>query len=209
MHELDENLFYSIDEKSGTIDLSEIGREKLSSSNPEQFVIPDIGELFHDIDNNSSYSKTEKLAEKEKVQSLHAERSEVIHTINQLLRAYSLMQKDVDYIVKDQKVQIVDEHTGRVMPGRRFSSGLHAAIEAKERVKIERESQTMAQITVQNYFRMYEKLAGMTGTAITEANEFMQIYGLDVVEIDTNRPIQRQDHDDMIYKTKEKNIVHA
>ena len=202
MHELDENLFYSIDEKSGTIDLSEIGREKLSSSNPEQFVIPDIGELFHDIDNNSSYSKTEKLAEKEKVQSLHAERSEVIHTINQLLRAYSLMQKDVDYIVKDQKVQIVDEHTGRVMPGRRFSSGLHAAIEAKERVKIERESQTMAQITVQNYFRMYEKLAGMTGTAITEANEFMQIYGLDVVEIDTNRPIQRQDHDDMIYKTK-------
>ena len=202
MHELDENLFYSIDEKSGTIDLSEIGREKLSSSNPEQFVIPDIGELFHDIDNNSSYSKTEKLAEKEKVQSLHAERSEVIHTINQLLRAYSLMQKDVDYIVKDQKVQIVDEHTGRVMPGRRFSSGLHAAIEAKERVKIERESQTMAQITVQNYFRMYEKLAGMTGTAITEANEFMQIYGLDVVEIDTNKPIQRQDHDDMIYKTK-------
>ena len=110
--------------------------------------------------------------------------------------------KDVDYIVKDQKVQIVDEHTGRVMPGRRFSSGLHAAIEAKERVKIERESQTMAQITVQNYFRMYEKLAGMTGTAITEANEFMQIYGLDVVEIDTNKPIQRQDHDDMIYKTK-------
>ena len=202
IHELDENLFYSIDEKSGTIDLSEIGREKLSSSNPEQFVIPDIGELFHDIDNNSSYSKTEKLAEKEKVQSLHAERSEVIHTINQLLRAYSLMQKDVDYIVKDQKVQIVDEHTGRVMPGRRFSSGLHAAIEAKERVKIERESQTMAQITVQNYFRMYEKLAGMTGTAITEANEFVQIYGLDVVEIDTNRPIQRQDHDDMIYKTK-------
>ena len=202
IHELDENLFYSIDEKSGTIDLSEIGREKLSSSNPEQFVIPDIGEFFHDIDNNSSYSKTEKLAEKEKVQSLHAERSEVIHTINQLLRAYSLMQKDVDYIVKDQKVQIVDEHTGRVMPGRRFSSGLHAAIEAKERVKIERESQTMAQITVQNYFRMYEKLAGMTGTAITEANEFMQIYTLDVVEIDTNRPITRQDHDDMIYKTK-------
>ena len=112
------------------------------------------------------------------------------------------MQKDVDYIVKDQKVQIVDEHTGRVMPGRRFSSGLHAAIEAKEKVRIERESQTMAQITVQNYFRMYEKLAGMTGTAITEANEFMQIYGLDVVEIDTNRPISRKDHDDMIYKTK-------
>ena len=202
IQEIDEQLFFSIDERSGTIDLSELGREKLSSANPEQFVIPDIGELFHDIDNNSNLSSTDKLAEKEKIQSVHAERSEVIHTINQLLRAYSLMQKDVDYIVKDQKVQIVDEHTGRVMPGRRFSSGLHAAIEAKEKVKIERESQTMAQITVQNYFRMYEKLAGMTGTAITEANEFMQIYSLDVVEIDTNRPITRQDHDDMIYKTK-------
>jgi len=202
IHEIDEELFYSIDEKSGIIDLSDQGREKLSSSNPEQFVIPDIGELFHDIDNNSELSQKEKLAEKEKVQSLHAERSEVIHTINQLLRAYSIMQKDVDYIVKDQKVQIVDEHTGRVMAGRRFSSGLHAAIEAKEKVRIERESQTMAQITVQNYFRMYEKLAGMTGTAITEANEFMQIYSLDVVEIDTNKPITRQDHDDMIYKTK-------
>ncbi len=202
IQEIDEELFFSIDERSGTIDLSDIGRERLSSSNPEQFIIPDIGDLFHDIDNNSNLSTTDKLAEKEKVQSLHAERSEVIHTINQLLRAYSLMQKDVDYIVKDQKVQIVDEHTGRVMPGRRFSSGLHAAIEAKEKVKIERESQTMAQITVQNYFRMYEKLAGMTGTAITEANEFMQIYGLDVVEIDTNRPIERSDHDDMIYKTK-------
>ena len=202
IHEIDEELLYSIDERSGTIDLSDKGREILSSSNPEQFVIPDIGELFHDIDNNESLSSKEKLAEKEKVQSLHAERSEVIHTINQLLRAYSLMQKDVDYIVKDQKVQIVDEHTGRVMPGRRFSSGLHAAIEAKEKVRIERESQTMAQITVQNYFRMYEKLAGMTGTAITEANELMQIYGLDVVEIDTNEPIIRQDHDDMIYKTK-------
>ena len=202
IQEIDEQLFFSIDERSGTIDLSELGREKLSSANPEQFVIPDIGELFHDIDNNSNLSSTDKLAEKEKIQSVHAERSEVIHTINQLLRAYSLMQKDVDYIVKEQKVQIVDEHTGRVMPGRRFSSGLHAAIEAKEKVKIERESQTMAQITVQNYFRMYEKLAGMTGTAITEANEFMQIYSLDVVEIDTNRPITRQDHDDMIYKTK-------
>ena len=154
------------------------------------------------IDNNSELSQKDKLAEKEKVQSLHAERSEVIHTINQLLRAYSIMQKDVDYIVKDQKVQIVDEHTGRVMAGRRFSSGLHAAIEAKEKVRIERESQTMAQITVQNYFRMYEKLAGMTGTAMTEAGEFMQIYSLDVVEIDTNKPISRQDHDDMIYKTK-------
>ncbi len=202
MQEVDEKLFFSIDERSEIIDLSEQGRERLSSSNPEQFVIPDIGEIFHDIDNNSQFSSNDRLAEKEKAQSLHAERSEIIHTINQLLRAYSLMEKDVDYIVKDGKVLIVDEHTGRVMHGRRFSSGLHAAIEAKENVSIERESQTMAQITVQNYFRMYEKLAGMTGTAITEAGEFMQIYGLDVVEIDTNKPIVRKDHEDMIYKTK-------
>ena len=202
IQEIDEKLFFSIDEKSEIIDLSEKGREKLSSSNPEQFVIPDIGEFFHDIDNDEQLSLNDKLAEKEKIQSLHAERSETIHTINQLLRAYSLMQKDVDYIVKDGKVLIVDEHTGRVMHGRRFSSGLHAAIEAKEKVSIERESQTMAQITVQNYFRMYEKLAGMTGTAITEAGEFMQIYNLDVVEIDTNKPIIRKDDEDMIYKTK-------
>ena len=202
IQEIDEKLFFSIDERSQIIDLSEKGRDKLSSSTPEQFVIPDIGEIFHDIDNNEQLSLNDKLAEKEKIQSLHAERSETIHTINQLLRAYSLMQKDVDYIVKDGKVLIVDEHTGRVMHGRRFSSGLHAAIEAKEKVSIERESQTMAQITVQNYFRMYEKLAGMTGTAITEAGEFMQIYNLDVVEIDTNRPIIRKDDEDMIYKTK-------
>ena len=202
MQEIDEVLLFSIDEKSGIIDLSDKGREKLSNSNPEQFVIPDIGEIFHDVDNDGNLSSKEKLAKKEEAQSIHAERSEIIHTINQLLRGYSLMQKDVDYIVKDGKVLIVDEHTGRVMHGRRFSSGLHAAIEAKERVSIERESQTMAQITVQNYFRMYEKLAGMTGTAITEAGEFMQIYGLDVVEIDTNKPIVRQDHEDMIYKTK-------
>mgnify|MGYP001479194524 CR=1 FL=1 len=202
MQEIDEELLFSIDEKSGIIDLSDKGRERLSTSNPEQFVIPDIGEIFHDIDNTANLSSTEKLSKKEEAQSIHADRSEIIHTINQLLRAYSLMQKDVDYIVKDGKVLIVDEHTGRVMHGRRFSSGLHAAIEAKERVVIERESQTMAQITVQNYFRMYEKLAGMTGTAITEAGEFMQIYNLDVVEIDTNKPISRQDHEDMIYKTK-------
>jgi preprotein translocase subunit SecA len=202
MQEIDESLLFSIDERSGIIDLSDKGREILSNSNPEQFVIPDIGEIFHDTDNDKSLSSQEKLAKKEEAQSIHAERSEIIHTINQLLRSYSLMQRDVDYIVKEGKVLIVDEHTGRVMHGRRFSSGLHAAIEAKERVSIERESQTMAQITVQNYFRMYEKLAGMTGTAITEAGEFMQIYGLDVVEIDTNKPIVRQDHEDMIYKTK-------
>ena len=202
MQEIDEALLFSIDERGGIIDLSDKGRERLSTSNPEQFIIPDIGEIFHDVENNTSLSSQEKLAEKEKAQSVHAERSEIIHTINQLLRSYSIMQKDVDYIVKDGKVLIVDEHTGRVMHGRRFSSGLHAALEAKERVSIERESQTMAQITVQNYFRMYEKLAGMTGTAITEASEFMQIYGLDVVEIDTNEQIFREDHEDMIYKTK-------
>ena len=133
---------------------------------------------------------------------MHAERSDRIHAINQLLKAYTLFEKDVDYIVQDKKVLIIDEHTGRIMHGRRFSDGLHQSLEAKENVEIERETQTMATITIQNYFRMYEKLAGMTGTALTEAGEFMQIYKLDVVEIPTNKPVLRKDNEDLIYKTK-------
>ena len=133
---------------------------------------------------------------------MHAERSEKIHTINQLLRAYSLFEKDNEYIVQDGKVLIVDQHTGRVMHGRQFSDGMHQAIEAKEKVAIQRETQTVATITIQNYFRMYEKLAGMTGTASTEAPEFMQIYKLDVLEIPTNESIQRIDYEDLIYKTR-------
>ena len=133
---------------------------------------------------------------------MHSDRSEKIHTINQLLKAYSLFEKDVEYIVQDGRVLIVDKHTGRVMHGRQFSDGMHQAIEAKEKVAIQRETQTVATITIQNYFRMYEKLSGMTGTAKTEAPEFMQIYKLDVVEIPTNKPISRSDHEDLIYKTK-------
>jgi len=201
LHELDEELYFSIDEKSNIIDLSDKGREFLSPSNPENFIIPDLGEAFHTIEDKTSNTK-EIALEKEKVQALHSERSERIHAINQLLRAYSLFEKDVEYIVQEGKVLIVDQHTGRVMHGRQFSDGMHQAIEAKESVAIQRETQTVATITIQNYFRMYEKLSGMTGTALTEAPEFMQIYGLDVVEIPTNEPIQRADHEDLIYKTK-------
>ena len=201
LHELDEELYFSIDEKSNVIDLSDKGREFLSPNNPENFIIPDLGEAFHKIDSKSLDSKGIAL-EKEKIQALHSERSERIHAINQLLRAYSLFEKDIEYIVQDGKVLIVDQHTGRVMHGRQFSDGMHQAIEAKESVAIQRETQTVATITIQNYFRMYEKLSGMTGTALTESAEFMQIYKLDVVEIPTNRPIQRIDREDLIYKTK-------
>ena len=202
LQELDESLYYSIDERSNIIDLSELGRQHLSPSEPEIFIIPDLGEIFHEIENIPGISKTDILAKKEDAQSLHAERSDRIHAINQLLKAYSLFEKDVDYIVKDGKVLIVDEHTGRVLHGRRFSDGLHQSLEAKENVIIEKESQTMATITIQNYFRMYDKLAGMTGTAVTEAGEFMEIYNLDVVEIPPNTPILRQDHEDIIYRSK-------
>ena len=200
--ELDEALFYSIDERSNIIDLSDMGCEYLSPSEPEIFVIPDLGEIFHEIENTPEISKADILKKKEDAQSLHAERSDRIHAINQLLKAYSLFEKDVDYIVKEGKVLIVDEHTGRVLHGRRFSDGLHQSLEAKENVIIEKESQTMATITIQNYFRMYDKLAGMTGTASTEANEFMEIYKLDVVEIPPNTSIVRQDHEDIIYRSK-------
>ena len=201
LHELDEELYFSIDEKSNIIDLSDKGREYLSPENPENFVIPDLGETFHSIEKKLS-DKNQIALEKEKVQAVHSERSERIHAINQLLRAYSLFEKDNEYIVQDGKVLIVDQHTGRVMHGRQFSDGMHQAIEAKENVTIQRETQTVATITIQNYFRMYEKLSGMTGTALTESAEFMQIYKLDVVEIPTNQGIQRIDHEDLIYKTK-------
>ena len=201
LHELDEELYFSIDEKSNIIDLSEKGREFLSPSNPENFIIPDLGEVFDDIEKKFT-DASEIAKEKEKIQALHSERGERIHAINQLLRAYSLFEKDVEYIVQDGKVLIVDQHTGRVMHGRQFSDGMHQAIEAKEGVAIQRETQTVATITIQNYFRMYEKLSGMTGTALTEAAEFMQIYKLDVIEIPTNASIERTDHEDLIYKTK-------
>jgi len=202
MPELDEQLYFSIDERAHVIDLSEIGRQYLSPDHPENFIIPDLGEIFHEIENTEGLSQHDKLEKKEEAQTLHMERSDRIHAINQLLRAYSLYEKDIEYIVQEGKVLIVDEHTGRVLHGRRFSDGLHQALEAKEQVVIEKETQTMATITIQNYFRMYSKLAGMTGTAVTEAQELMEIYKLDVVEIPTNQPITRGDNDDLVYRTK-------
>ena len=201
MGEIDDELYFSIDERSGIVDLSDKGRKYLSPDDPDNFVIPDIGEGFHEIEKKYKNDK-ERAVEKEKLQALHSNRSEKIHTINQLLKAYSLFEKDVEYIVQDGRVLIVDKHTGRVMHGRQFSDGMHQAIEAKEKVAIQRETQTVATITIQNYFRMYEKLAGMTGTAQTEAAEFMEIYKLDVVEIPTNKEISRIDHEDLIYKTR-------
>ncbi|MDP3980242.1 MAG: preprotein translocase subunit SecA [Chlamydiota bacterium] len=197
-----EELYYVIDEKGHDVDLSEKGRKLISPNDPDEFVLPDIIVTLQDVDADQSLTQEEKEVKKEKIQKDFNERSEKIHDMGQLLRAYSLFEKDVAYVVQDNKVMIVDEFTGRMMPGRRFSDGLHQALEAKENVKIEKETQTYATITIQNYFRMYKKLAGMTGTAETEANEFYQIYKLPVVVIPTNKPIYRQDWNDVIYKTR-------
>ena len=202
IHEVDEDLFFSIDEKTHVIDITEKGRESLAPDDPDMFVIPDLGEMLHELDKKENFSSLEIKQEKEKVHQQHAEQSSRIHNISQILRAYTLYEKDVEYVVQDGKVQIVDEFTGRILAGRRYSDGLHQALEAKENVTIERETQTLATITIQNYFRMYDKLAGMTGTAETEAEELGSIYDLDVVVIPTHRSIVRDDRDDLIYKTK-------
>jgi preprotein translocase subunit SecA len=202
MHELDEELYYVIDEKEHSINLTDKGRDLLSPEDKQLFILPDITEGLHDIDQIESLSPEKKLAKKEELYKLHAERADKIHAINQLLKAYALYEKDVEYVVQDGKVLIVDEFTGRLMPGRRYSDGLHQAIEAKERVIVEGETQTVASITIQNYFRMFIKLAGMTGTAETEAEEFWQIYKLDVMVIPTNRPVRRVDFEDQIYRTR-------
>ena len=202
MHEVDDILYFAIEEKSHVMDITEKGRSVLSPDNPETFIIPDLGELLLEVEERENLSDKEKEFEKEKAHQLHAERSSTIHNFNQLLKAYTLYEKDVEYVLQNGKVMIVDEFTGRVLPGRRYSDGLHQALEAKENVKIERETQTLATITVQNYFRLYDKLAGMTGTAETEAEELGSIYGLDVTVIPTHRPISRDDRDDLVYKTK-------
>lgn len=202
MPEVDEELYFSVDEKTHVMDITELGRHTLAPDDPNQFVIPDLGELLLEIDQREDLSELEKTQEKEKTHQLHAERSGRIHNFNQLLRAYTLYEKDVEYVVQDGKVLIVDEFTGRILPGRRYSEGLHQALEAKENVTIERETQTLATITIQNYFRLYDKLAGMTGTAETEAEEFGQIYELDVTVIPTHRPVIRDDRDDLVYKSK-------
>ena len=202
LQEVQSVLFFSMDERQQEADLTEKGRLAISPDDPDAFVLPDLLNSIHEIENDSTLSESEKIEAKQKFQEQFSNKSERLQNLSQLLRAYCLFEKDVHYVVADNKVLIVDEHTGRILPGRRFSDGLHQALEAKENVEIEKETQTLASITIQNYFRLYEKLAGMTGTAETEANEFHQIYKLDVVVIPTNKPCKRVDHNDSVYKTK-------
>jgi len=199
---LKEELYFVIDEKGHDSDLMEKGREFLSPGDPEAFVLPDLGEHYANIDADTSLTEEQRLARKEELQDKMSIQAAKIHNISQLLKAYCVFERDVQYVVKDGKVIIVDENTGREMPGRRWSDGLHQAVEAKEGVAIERETQTFATITIQNYFRLYQKLAGMTGTAETEAAEFHDIYKLDVLPIPTNRPNQRVDENDQVFKTR-------
>lgn len=206
MPEIDEELYFAIEERNNQMDLTEKGREELAMGSSEQkefFVLPDLGTEISKIENDSEMSVEAKVKRKDELYHIYSERSDRIHTLNQLLKAYTLFEKDVEYVITEEgKIAIVDEFTGRVLPGRRYSDGLHQAIEAKESVKVERDTQTLATITLQNYFRLYKKLAGMTGTAETEEGEFFEIYKLEVVVTPTNRPIVRDDEDDSIYKTR-------
>jgi preprotein translocase subunit SecA len=196
-----EELFYAIEEKSHEADLTEKGRMLISPKDPEAFVLPDLISAFHEID-AAGGDVHKRMEMKAKLQSDFEAKAQTIHTLSQLLKAYSLYLKDVQYVVQDNKVIIVDENTGRLMTGRRWSDGLHQAVEAKEGVEVEHETQTLATITIQNYFRLYHKLAGMTGTAETEASEFFDIYKLGVLVIPTNKPCVRKDTNDSVYKTK-------
>ncbi len=203
MHQIDKELYFTIDEKNNQIELTEKGIETLSKDLDDKdfFVMPNIASDISEIE-NKGLSPEEEAKEKNDLFNDFNVKSERIHSINQLLKAFTLFEKDIEYVVVENKVMIVDEQTGRIMDGRRYSDGLHQAIEAKENVKIEAATQTFATITLQNYFRLYSKLSGMTGTAITEAGEFWEIYKLDVTEIPTNKPVIRKDHDDLIYKSK-------
>ncbi|MGA7839021.1 MAG: preprotein translocase subunit SecA [Ignavibacteriaceae bacterium] len=206
MHIIDDELYFAIDEKNNTIDLTDKGREVISKGSgmeKEYFILPDLGTEMSHIENDSSLSEDERVKKKDAVYARYSESSDRIHTINQLLKAYTLFEKDDEYVITEEgKIAIVDEFTGRVLPGRRYSDGLHQAIEAKENVKVERDTQTLATITLQNYFRMYNKIAGMTGTAETEEGEFYEIYKLEVVVVPTNKPIVRDDQDDAVYRSK-------
>lgn len=203
MPEADEPLLFTIDEKHNSVDLTEKGIEFMTNENEDShmFVLPDIGTSIAQLENDTSISEERKLEQKEEMLKEFSVKSQRVHSVNQLLKAYSLFERDVDYVILEGKVKIVDEQTGRIMEGRRYSDGLHQALEAKESVKVEEATQTYATITLQNYFRMYHKLAGMTGTAETEAGEFWEIYKLDVVVIPTNRKIVRDDRQDFVYKT--------
>ena len=197
-----EELLFAIEEKSHDADLTEKGRAFLGPQDPESFVLPDLTVMFHEIDTGPEPDVRKRMEQKARIQADFEAKAQQIHCISQLLKAYCLYQKDVQYVVQDNKVIIVDENTGRLMTGRRWSDGLHQAVEAKEGVQIERETQTLATITIQNYFRLYLKLAGMTGTAETEAQEFLDIYKLGVLVIPTNKPVRRTDFNDSVYKTK-------
>jgi preprotein translocase subunit SecA len=200
--DVEERLLYVLDEKNHTVHLTDRGVDYLSPNDREAFILPDISEAVHRIDHDPDLSPQEKLEAKATIEREYALKSEKLNIIHQLLRAHALYEKDVNYVVQEGQVLIVDEFTGRTMPGRRWSEGLHQAVEAKEGVQVKGETQTLATITIQNYFRMYEKLAGMTGTAETEEAEFHQIYGLEVAVIPTNKPVVREDRQDLIYKTR-------
>ncbi len=200
--DLEEQLLYVLDEKNHTVHLTDRGVDYLSPEDREAFILPDISEAIQQIDHDPDLTPQEKLDRRAALEREYAQKSEKLNIIHQLLRAHALYEKDVNYVVQDGQVLIVDEFTGRTMPGRRWSEGLHQAVEAKEGVQVKGETQTLATITIQNYFRMYEKLAGMTGTAETEETEFHQIYGLEVAVIPTNKPVIREDRHDLIYKTR-------
>jgi preprotein translocase subunit SecA len=202
MRHIEDDLYFVLDERGHSVHLTEKGVETMSPQDPNLFVVPDISHAVHEIERDEKLSPKEKVERRRQVESEYAQKSETLHIIHALLRAHALYEKDVDYVVQEGKVLIVDEFTGRLMHGRRWSEGLHQAVEAKEGVAVQEETQTLATITIQNYFRMYDKLAGMTGTAETEETEFFQIYGLEVVVIPTNRPVRRVDKHDLIYKTR-------
>jgi preprotein translocase subunit SecA len=203
MPEVDKELYFTIEEKNNSIDLTEKGIDLLTNEDedPQFFIMPDIGHEIAVLENDTTLSDNDKLLKKEELIKDYSEKSKRIHSINQLLKAYTLFERDTEYILVDGKVKIVDEQTGRVLEGRRYSDGLHQAIEAKESVKVEDATQTYATVTLQNYFRMYHKLSGMTGTAETEAGELWQIYKLDVVVIPTNEAVIRKDMQDKVFKT--------
>jgi len=202
LHEIDEHLYYAIDEKARNVDLLEQGRDILSPGDPDHLVVPDLAAQLSELEGREDQPAEEKIKQRDAIYRAFAVKNERIHNIQALLKAYSLFERDVEYVVQDGKVMIVDEFTGRLMPGRRYSDGLHQAIEAKEGVRVEGETQTLATITLQNFFRMYEKLAGMTGTAETEATEFWEIYKLEVAVIPTHKTCVRQDENDVVYRTK-------
>ncbi|MEM6263808.1 MAG: preprotein translocase subunit SecA [Bacteroidota bacterium] len=209
MHLADDELYFTIDQKNNQVQMTDKGRELITKQGEEKnlFVLPDVAALFSEIEGSEELSDDEKLQQKDDLAREYADKAERLHAINQLLKAYTLFERDVEYIIQEGKVMIVDEQTGRVLAGRRYSDGLHQAIEAKENVKVEAATQTFATVTLQNYFRMYHKLSGMTGTAETEEAEFFEIYKLDVVIIPTNRPIARDDREDLVFKTRKEKYM--